>query len=166
MAKKLNRGLASLKMGVPTALATMPAELTAVEWSKDGTVSLSIGEPETTPLKIEESDDPIAILDGGRTVEITAETYNTSLESFSQFFGGTVAVATWTPGNSLKAADQAVEITTKIQDGKALKIAIPKASIVASMSGNITNKEGLTIKYKITPLVVVTGSPAFTISEV
>lgn len=166
MAKKFTRGLGSMKFGTPTGLSTMPAELTAVEWQKEGTVSINIGEPEKTPIMVEEIDSPIKVLDGGRTIEIVAETYDTSPDSLKLFFGGTVATSTWTPDSTMSAEDKAIEIVTRQQDGKSMKIAIPKASIIASMAGNLTKKEGLTIKYTITPLEVVSGTAPWTWSEV
>lgn len=166
MAKKFTRGLASLKFGTPTNLATMPAVLTEVGWSKEGTVTINIGEPEVTPIKIEEADDPIRNLVGGRSITIVAETYDTSLESMVVFFGGAVATATWTPGVTMAAPDQGVEINTMADNGKSIKINIPKASVVASMTGNLSKKDGVTIKYTITPLVVVSGTSPWTWAEV
>lgn len=166
MAKKFTRGLSSLKFGTPTELATMPAELNEVGWSKEGTVTINIGDPEVTPIKIEEADDPIRKLLGGRDITIVAETYDTSLDSMKRFFGGDVATATWTPGVTLAAPDQAVEVTTMADGGKSMKINIPKASIVASMSGSLSKKDGVTIKYTITPLVVVSGTAPWTWVEV
>ena len=166
MAKKFTRGLSSLKFGTPTGLATMPAELNEVGWSKEGTVTINIGEPEVTPIKIEEADDPIRKLLGGREITIVAETYDTSLDSMKRFFGGEVATATWTPGVTLAAPDQGVEITTMSDSGKSMKIDIPLASVVASMSGSLSKKDGVTIKYTITPLIAVSGTAPWTWSEV
>lgn len=166
MAKKFTRGLASLKFGTPTELATMPAVLTEVGWSKEGTVTINIGEPEVTKINIEEADTPIRNLIGSREITIVAETYDTSLESMVAFFGGAVATATWTPGVTMAAPDQGVEITTMSDGGKSMKINIPKASIVASMSGNLSKKDGVTIKYTITPLIVVSGTAPWTWAEV
>lgn len=154
MAKKFTYGLASLKFGTPTGLATMPTTLNEVGWSKEGSVNINIPEPDKQEIPIEESDTPLKVLWGTRGITIEAETYDTSLENLALMFGGSVASAKWTPDTTISAEDQAIEIVTRPDDSKAKKISIPKASIMATMSGSLTKKDGLTIKYVITPLIV------------
>ncbi len=162
MAKKFTRGLSALKFGVPTGLATMPTTLVAVDWSKEGSVAINITEPDKTDINIEEADTPLRVLYGSREITIEVETYDTSPDSLAQFFGGSVATAKWTPDAIISADDQAVEITTRADDGTSMKICIPKAAIMATMSGSLTKKDGLTIKYKITPLIVVSDTAPWT----
>lgn len=162
MAKKFTRGLASLKFGTPTGLATMPTTLTEVGWSKEGSVSVNISEPDKQEIPIEEADTPLKVLYGSREISIEVETYDTSPDNLALMFGGSVATDKWTPDAIIEAEDQAVEITTRSDDGKAMKICIPKASIMATMSGSLTKKDGLTIKYKISPLIVVSGTAPWT----
>jgi len=167
MAKKFTRGLQSLKFAPASTDGTMPTEgLVAVDWSKEGSVTINIGEAEETKINIEEADTALRVLYGSRDVNITAEIYDTSLDSMAQFFGGEVAVSEWTPDAEMAAENQAVELTTRSDSGKAMKINIPAAAIMASMGGNLTKKDGLTIKLKITPLIVVAGTPPWTWEEV
>ena len=166
MAKKFTRGLASLKFGTPTDLATMPTTLTEVGWSKEGTVTISIGEPDKTEIFIEEADTPLRTLYGSREISIDVETYDTSPDNLAIMFGGSVTTGKWTPDAAISADDQAIEIQTRSDSGKAMKISIPKASIMASMSGNLTKKDGLSIKFKINPQIVVSGTAPWTWEEV
>lgn len=154
--KNYSYGLAKLEFGDPTSTGGIATSWDELGYTAEGTCVLNIPIPNTTPIKIEEQDDPLDNLPTeAPVITLKTSTYNTDLESLNLIYGGTLATGTAgvTPDvlefpDSLPTKYKSVRATTT--DG--VIIEIPYARLMGELQWDFTR--GKTAQVNITSNVL------------
>ncbi|MDX9847468.1 MAG: hypothetical protein RBT74_10855 [Tenuifilaceae bacterium] len=148
-AEKYTLGLKWVKFGTPTGTATMPATLT--DFAKTVKGSMTVDESESTikDFNVEEVDAPVrqAITENGK-LTLVWKAYNLDPEIIAAVKGGTSTATKF----SAPAKSVIIEKALEVKSIDNVVFAIPKASIVARVTGQIGTDDMLQLEVKATAI--------------
>lgn len=149
--EKYTIGLKSVKFGTPTGTVAMPASLTAFAKTVKGSMTIEESEPTITDFKVEELSAPIkqAITEDG-VLTVTWRCYDLNPEIIKVVKGGegtTVSKKYSAPAKSV-IMEKGLELTSDDN----MVFAIPKASIVARITGQVGSDDMIQLEVKATAI--------------
>lgn len=157
--QKLVYGIASVKLGEPTDLATMPVSLDAFSETVKGSFTLAETEATTIDAETEESIAPVgSITDKEAVLEGTWKTFDYTPAMLAMVKGGTATGTTkWVAPAAPVNIEKALQVTTTV----GAKLNVFKAKIVARFTG-VMSKSGFSeIEIKFKALSPATGLAPF-----
>lgn len=156
--QKLVYGIASVKLGEPTDLATMPVSLDAFSETVKGSFTLAETEATTIDAETEESIAPVgSITDKEAVLEGTWKTFDYTPAMLAMVKGGTATVGKWVAPAAPVNIEKALQVTTTV----GAKLNVFKAKIVARFTG-VMSKSGFSeIEIKFKALSPATGLAPF-----
>jgi hypothetical protein len=148
-AEKYTIGLKWVKFGTPTGTVAMPATLTSFSKTAKGSMTIEEAEPTVTDFNVEESDAPVkqAITQNGK-LTVTWRAYNLDPAIIAAVKGGTAASSKY----SAPAKSVIIEKALEVKSDDNMVFAIPKASIVARVTGQIGSDDMLQLEVKATAI--------------
>lgn len=149
MAEKYSIGLKWVKFGTPTGTVAMPATLTDFAKTVKGSMTIEEAEPSITDFKVEEVDSPVkqSITENG-TLSLTWRSYNLDPAIIAMVKGGTSTATKF----SAPAKSVIIEKALEVKSDDNLVFAIPKASIVARVVGQVGADDMLQLEIKATAI--------------
>lgn len=153
-AQKLVYGIASVKLGEPTDLATMPVTLTQFSETVKGSFTLAETESTSVDAITEESTAPLAsITDTEGVLEGSWKTFDYTPASLVLVKGGTVSGAKWIA----PAAPVNIETALQVNTTAGVTLNIYKAKIVGKFTGVISKSGFSEIEIKFKALSPASG---------
>jgi len=153
-AQKLVYGIASIKLGTPTALATMPETLTQFSETVKGSFTLAETESTTVDAITEESAAPLAsITDTEGVLSGSWKTFDYTPASLVKIKGGTVSGTKWVA----PAAPVNIETALQINTTSGAILNVYKAAVVGKFTGVISKSGFSEIEVKFKALAPASG---------
>ena len=146
---KYSIGLKSVKFGTPTGSDTMPATMTAWAQTVQGSMTIEESEAEVKNFKVEEVSSPVkqAIVEDG-VLTLTWKAYDIDPAIVAVVKNGTATATKFSAAANSEIIEKALEVTTDDD----VKFTIPKASIVARLTGAIGGEDMIQMEVKATAI--------------
>lgn len=147
--EKYTIGLKWVKYGTPTDTVAMPATLNDFAKTVKGSMTIEEAEPSIQDFKVEEVDSPVkqSITENG-TLTITWKAYNLDPEIIAAVKGGASTATKF----SAPVKSVIIEKALEIKSNDNVVFAIPKASIVARITGQVGADDMLQLEIKATAI--------------
>lgn len=148
-AEKYTIGLKWVKYGTATNTVAMPATLTSFAKTVKGSMTIEEAEPTVQNFEVEEVDAPVkqAITQNG-ALTITWRAYNLDPSIIAAVKGGTSTATKF----SAPAKSVIIEKALEIKSDDNMVFCIPKASIVARITGQVGADDMLQLEVKATAI--------------
>lgn len=146
---KYTIGLKSVKFGTPTETVTMPVSMTAWAQTVKGSMTIEESEAEVKNFNVEEVSSPVkqAIVQDG-VLTVTWKAYDLDPAIIAAVKNGTATATKFSAAANSAIIEKALEVTTD----EDVKFTIPKASIVARLTGSIGGEDMLQMEVKATAI--------------
>lgn len=157
-------GLTEILVAEVLATGKMPVVTTMTKIGEvlEGTANLAQEAGDKVEFREEGVSAPKVIIQKSGTWTFAFEIMNVDTKMLSDFIGGAVVGKTWTFDGTTKVVEKALFIKPKV----GLYWQIPRASISATIGGDM-NEDGLiTLSVTVTPLAPAAKEPAMIVGEV
>ena len=161
MAKEVNIGIASIKVGDIASDGGMGTVLAPLGETAEDSCKLTFGDQEETAFYVEEHDNPIHVEYKQGDVDLTFNIYEYDFDTVVKVFGGSV------DSNGYKApvVPVTIEKSLELKPRKGKTFKFPRVSITAKFTSDIGKKNLMAIEVKAKVLSPKKeGEPRFTLS--
>lgn len=147
--EKFSLGLKWVKFGTPTGTVAMPATMNKFANTVKGSMNVEEEEATIQDFNVEEVDAPVAqaMSENGK-LTLVWEAYDLTPETIALVKGGTAQ------GNKFSAPAKSVvkELALEAKSDTNVVFAIPKASVVATVVGQLSGNEMIRLRVKATAI--------------
>jgi len=153
----ISLGLSEIRIGVAAADGVMPASLTKIGMTYQGTAKLTQDKAEVTEHFEEGKASPAARLKQKKVPVLTFSIMNPDPQLLADLIGGTVTNSKWGFDGTEVVTNKAVRIIPE----QGLTFDIPNADIEATLNSELSKKGITLVEVTVTPMAVTTNKAIY-----